>query len=186
MRLPIPALAVCFSWMVAPAQEEPLTELIPVPSVDLPKYCGTWFEIARLPNSFQRDCASEVTATYTLDGDELIVVNRCRGESGEMREVTGRARRATPDGPASKLKVRFAPALLSFLPFVWGDYWIIDLADDYSYAVVGEPDREYLWIRARTPSRSDAVLQRILGRIALQGYNIRNLMYTKQAGANAR
>jgi apolipoprotein D and lipocalin family protein len=67
-----------------------------------------------------------------------------------MTEAKGRARRASNDEPNTKLKVRFAPAILSFLPFVWGDYWIIDLAPDYTFAVIGEPDRKYLWILART------------------------------------
>ncbi len=169
-----------FFICVAFSQEKPLPPLTVVPSVDLQKYSGTWFEIARLPNSYQKSCTGDVTATYTIDGDELIVVNRCRKENGEMTEAKGRARRADKEGPNSKLEVRFAPAFLSFLRFVWGDYWIIDLADDYSFAVIGGPEREYLWILARTKTLPEPTMQEILERIKIQGYDIQKLIRTKQ------
>ena len=133
-----------------------------------------------VPNWFQKKCAGDVTATYTLLEDGAIrVVNRCRKENGELTEVEGRARRAEEDGPTAKLEVRFAPAWLSFLPFVWGDYWIIDLAADYSYAVIGDPDREYLWILARTPTLPPATLDDIRGRVRDQGYDLAGLIRTK-------
>jgi apolipoprotein D and lipocalin family protein len=150
-----------------------------VASVDLVRYSGTWYEIARLPNRFQTKCAGDVTATYTLlpDGD-ISVVNRCRAGDGQITESEGRARRAGEEG--AKLEVRFAPAFLSFLPFVWGDYWIIELAPDYSYAVVGEPKRRYLWILARAKRMEEGVLQEILGRVRAQGYDTTPLLRTSQ------
>jgi apolipoprotein D and lipocalin family protein len=154
-----------------------------VPSIDLNRYIGTWYEIARLPNRFQKKCTGDVTATYTLLNDGTIkVVNRCRTENGEMTEAEGKARRASDDEPNSKLEVRFAPGWLSWLPFVWGNYWVIDLADDYSYAVVGEPDREYLWILSRTPRMDDAVYQRVLENIRNHGYDTEALVKTIQKG----
>jgi apolipoprotein D and lipocalin family protein len=154
-----------------------------VPTVDLNRYAGTWYEIVRLPNRFQKQCIGDVTATYTLleDGD-IKVVNRCRKENGEMEEAEGRAKRANDDGPNTKLKVRFAPAILSFLPFVWGDYWIIDLAPDYSYAVVGEPDRKYLWVLSRTLTMDETTLQNVLDRTRKQGYDLVELVRTMQTG----
>lgn len=153
-----------------------------VPTVDLSRYVGTWYEIARLPNRFQNDCAGNVTATYSLlDDGEMKVVNRCVKEDGDTTVAEGRARRASDDEPTSKLKVRFAPAVLSFLPFVWGDYWIIDLAPDYSYAVVGEPKREYLWVLSRTPSMEEKAFQEILQRVVQQGYDLSKLIRTKQS-----
>jgi apolipoprotein D and lipocalin family protein len=150
-----------------------------VPSVDLERYCGTWYEIARLPNWFQDDCAGDVTATYTLLPDgELSVVNRCRTADGETKEAQGRARRASDSGPNTKLKVRFAPAILSFLPFVWGDYWIIELASDYSSVVVGEPERRYLWILARSNEMDEALLDELLDRAKAQGYDTTSLIQT--------
>ncbi len=102
------------------AEQKPLEA---VADVDIPRYMGLWYEIARYPNSFQTKCTGEVTATYTLLDDGTIrVVNRCRKENGEMSEAVGKAKLADSDGPKSKLKVRFAPAILSWLPFVWGNY----------------------------------------------------------------
>ena len=104
-----------------------------VPSVDLQRYQGVWYEIARLPNRFEDKCASDVTAQYTpLDADRVAVVNRCRKKDGQMTEVKGIARPADESRENSRLEVRFAPGFLSFLPFVWGDYQIIELAPDYS------------------------------------------------------
>ena len=121
-----------------------------VDDVDLDRYLGDWFEIARFPNTFQRTCAGDVRASYARRADGRIdVINRCRTADGFV-EARGVAR-VIDARTRAKLKVRFAPALLSFLPFVWGDYWILGLADDYSWAVVGSPDRRYLWILARTP-----------------------------------
>lgn len=152
-----------------------------VPTVDLAKYCGTWYEIARIPNRFQKDCAGDVTATYTLLDDGTVrVINRCRTSTGETTEAEGKARRKSDGEPASKLEVRFAPAFLSIFPFVWGNYWIIDLAPDYSYAVIGEPSREYLWILARKPSLGSGVYGAILERIRGQGYDPAALVMTRQ------
>ncbi len=152
-----------------------------VPSIDLQRYVGTWHEIARFPNTFQRKCAGDVTATYTLLEDGTIkVVNRCRQADGETTEAVGKVRRMSDDEPNSKLEVRFAPAILSFLPFVWGKYWVIDLAADYSYVVVGEPSREYLWILARSPSLDAATYAGILERITRQGYDTSRLTQTPQ------
>jgi len=152
-----------------------------VPAVDLNRYMGTWYEIARLPNKFQKMCIGDVTANYTLlDDGSVRVVNRCRKENGEMTEAEGKARRLSDDAPTSKLEVRFAPGWLSWLPFVWANYWVIDLADDYSYAVIGEPGRKYLWILSRTPKMDDAVYEKILGRIKEQGYDTSALVKTRQ------
>jgi len=165
------------------AQEKTTKALEVVPSVDLERYAGTWYEIARMPFKYQSQCVGDVTATYTLLDDGTIkVVNRCRKENGEIDEAEGRAKLASSDGPNTKLKVRFAPAILSWLPFVWGDYWIIDLAADYRYAVIGEPSRKYLWVLSRTPAVDEATLQGILDRAKGKGYNLTGLIRTRQTG----
>lgn len=177
------ALLLITSTMLSPANSDEKTkgELIVVPTVDFHRYCGTWYEIARLPNKFQEDCACNVMATYTLlDDGSIKVVNRCLKADGDTIQAEGKARRKSDDEPLSKLQVRFAPAFLSFLPFVWGDYWIIDLATDYTYAVIGEPDRKYLWILARSPRMDDALYQEILGRITAQGYDVSKIIRTPQ------
>jgi apolipoprotein D and lipocalin family protein len=155
-------------------------ELEVVPSVDLNRYAGTWYEIARLPNRFQNQCAGNVTATYTLrDDGRITVVNQCTKEDGETSRAEGIARLASEKGPSSKLEVRFAPRILSFLPWVWGDYWIIDLAPDYSYAVVGEPGRDYLWILAREPRMEESVVQQLAERAQRQGFDTDRLIRTR-------
>ena len=152
-----------------------------VPSVELDRYMGTWYEIARLPNRFQKQCAGEVSATYSLLADGTVkVVNRCRKENGEFAEAEGQAKRTDEEEPNTKLKVRFAPAFLSFLPFVWGDYWIIYLTPDYTCAVIGEPSREYLWVLSRTPTMEPDALQAALESAKQQGYDLAELVMTRQ------
>lgn len=152
-------------------------ELKSVDSVDLDRYMGRWYEVARLPNRFQDDCASDTTATYAMQPDgRLSVVNACRKADGSMMSAEGAARKV---GDA-KLKVRFAPAWLSFLPMVWGDYWVIDLADDYSWAVVGEPGLKYFWILSREPQMEEAVMDGIIERAEKQGYDLSSMIQTKQ------
>jgi len=138
--------------MMTPVQGQLPGPVRTVDAVDLDRYLGDWFEIARFPNRFQRTCAGDVRATYARRADRRIdVINRCRTADGGVIEARGVAR-IVDSRTSAKLKVRFAPAVLSFLPFVWGDYWILGLADDYSWAVVGSPDRHYLWILARAPA----------------------------------
>lgn len=151
---------------------EAATPLAVVPQLDLDRYAGAWHEIARYPNFFERMCARDVTAHYARNPDATItVVNACRKEDGAMQSVEGIARVVAP----AKLQVRFAPAWLGWLPFVWGDYWVIDLAPDYSYAVVGAPSREYLWILARSPRMDDATYAGIAGNLANFGYDAARL-----------
>jgi apolipoprotein D and lipocalin family protein len=172
---------------LAGAAEESSAPLRAVPDMDLKRYAGMWHEVARLPFRFQEQCTSDVTATYTLQPDgSVTVLNRCRTKTGEMSEARGTAKRASAGGPNTKLKVRFAPAWLSLLPAVWGDYWVIDLAPDYSYAVVGEPARRYLWILARTPSLDDATMEGVLDRIKENGYDPSRLLRSGAAPVSQR
>ena len=163
-------------WMAA-AQEPAKPPLTVVPDVDLGRYMGTWHEIARLPFRYQAQCVGDVTATYSLrDDGNVLVINRCRMKDGTINEAKGLAKRASKDGPASKLKVRFAPAWLSFISAVWGDYWIMVLAPDYSYVAVGGPERKYLWILARAPSMDEATLQAVLEQAKANGYDVTGLI----------
>jgi apolipoprotein D and lipocalin family protein len=160
--------------------DEP-SPVTPVENVDLQRYAGKWYEIARLPNKFQRKCESNTTAEYSLLPDGKIrVVNSCRKADGTYTEAEGIARKEDPDGTNARLKVRFAPSWLGWLPFVWGTYWVIDLASDYSYAVVGEPSRKYLWILSRTPEMSEDIREPILARLKTMGYDTEKLIYTVQ------
>lgn len=145
------------------------------PSVDLERYAGKWYEIARLPNRFQRDCAGEVTATYTLRPDgKITVLNQCRTMEGKLKSAKGTARPADKNGPNSKLKVTF------FWPF-WGDYWILDLDPGYRWAVVGEPSRKYLWLLSREPKLDEGLYNQILERVKAQGYSLDQVPRTRHA-----
>ena len=146
-----------------------------VPSVDVPRYMGTWHEIAKYPNWFQKKCVSSTQATYTLQADGRVqVLNRCKTDKGEWSEALGAARQiGGPNSP--RLKVRFAPEWLSFIPMVWGDYWIIDLDPNYQWVVVSEPDRDYLWILSRTPQMPAATYQELLGRLHDRGFDLKRI-----------
>jgi len=151
-----------------------------VASVDLQRYAGMWHEVARLPNRFQRDCTGNVTATYTLQDDgRIAVVNRCTTGDGTI-DAHGVAR-VVDEQTFARLKVRFAPSWLSFLPMVWGDYWVIGLAEDYSWAIVGSPDREYLWILSRTPDLDAATFDRAVGIARAKGFDVGRLLKTTHA-----
>ena len=161
------------------AQDKPLDV---VPQVDFERYAGKWFEIARLPNDFQDDCARDVAATYTPRPDgRITVVNRCVKSDGSVNEAEGVARRVEGK-PPSVLEVRFAPGWLSFLPMVWGDYQIIELAPDYTHAIVGTPDRKYLWILAREPKIDPSLYEKLKARAKAQGFDVAGLMQTEQTG----
>ena len=163
--------------LAASAADQPVRS---VPSVDLQRYVGRWYEIARYPNRFQRSCAGEVTATYERRDDGRIrVVNRCLRSDGSVNEAEGVARVVEGTGSA-RLKVRFAPGWLSALPFVWGDYWVIGLADDYRWAVVGTPDRKYLWILSRDPQMPEADRAAAEATIKDNGFDLTRLAPTRQ------
>ncbi len=152
-----------------------------VESVDLQRYVGTYYEIARFPNRFQKQCVGEVTATYVVRTDGRIdVINRCRTGDGTITEARGIAKRAGKDPSNAKLKVRFAPAILSFIPKVWGDYWILGVGPDYSYAVIGDPSRSYLWILSRTPVMPDLSYRQALEIANSNGYDTGRLVKTPQ------
>lgn len=165
--------------LVAKKTKKPLTT---APSVDLQQYSGTWYEIARLPEKYEKDCASDVTATYelTIDGG-LRIINRCRRRDGSVKRAIGRAEVVDADTNA-KLRVSFAPQLLDPLPFVWSDYYIVDVANDYSTAVVGTPDRAHLWLLAREPTVSEEVRSSFIAKALGQGFDTSQLVYGRHTG----
>jgi apolipoprotein D and lipocalin family protein len=149
-----------------------------VDAVDLERYAGDWFEIARFPNRFQKQCAGDVRASYARRPDGRIdVTNRCRAQDGRQTEAKGVAK-VIDARTSAKLKVRFAPAVLSVLPFVWGDYWILGLANDYSWAVVGSPDRAYLWVLARAPALDGESYGAALSTARANGFDVTRLERT--------
>lgn len=154
--------------------------LTTIETLDVRRYMGTWYEIAKYPNWFQKKCVGNTRAEYSLKPDGKVqVINRCRLENGEMNEAIGTARQLGA-ATSPKLEVRFAPAWLSFIPAVWGNYWIIDLDNGYQLAAVSEPTRQYLWVLARTPRIDQALYDALLGRLTRKGYDIRSLEATRQ------
>jgi len=146
-----------------------------VAKVDLGRYVGKWFEIASFPMFFQRQCVGDTTAQYALrpDGD-ISVVNRCRTEDG-FAEASGKAWAVEGTGDA-QLKVSF------FWPFR-SDYWVIGLDGDYQWAVVGNPDRKYLWVLSRTPRLGRESLELALQAARNEGFDLTRLRYTDHGQA---
>jgi apolipoprotein D and lipocalin family protein len=156
----------------APLMRAPLQVVAPV---DLKRYAGVWHEQARLPNRFEKQCTGNVTAEYTLlDDGGVEVRNRCILADGSFDESVGSARVVPVAGQpgAGRLEVRFAPEWLSWLPLVWGDYWILKLDRDYQVALVGTPNRQYLWVLSRAPRLDETALQAELDYARTLGFDV--------------
>ncbi len=152
---------------VTEAQDKKLLKT--VDKVDLDRYTGLWYEIAKIPNRFQRKCDRGTTAQYALrDDGKIDVLNRCIKKDGNVIEAKGIARVVDTKSNA-KLKVSFVRIL--GISLFWGDYWIIGLGEDYDYAIVGTPTRKYGWILSRTQSLSQEKLEEIFNFLREQGYN---------------
>lgn len=159
------------------ADHEP-TKVQPVSTVDLNQYMGTWYEISSIPMFFQRMCVQNTQAQYTLlDNGAVKVINQCQKKDGSLARAEGRAKVVnTPQN--SKLKVSFLAYPFQLL--ARGDYWIIDLASDYRYAVVGHPSRKYGWILSRTQTLSPEDLSAIRHNLKNQNYDPCRFLMTPQ------
>lgn len=157
-------------------KQQDLPSLEVAENVDLDKYLGEWYEIARLPTSFEKNCYA-TKAIYSKNTDGTIIVeNMChKGDvEGPVKSVKGKAYVAE-EGNNAKLKVQF------FWPFK-GDYWILDLEKNYEYALVGEPSRKNMWILSRTPRIELNALQLLIKKATEKGFDIQKLIYTEQGG----
>ena len=174
------AAALAIAAPLAAVAEDAAAPLTTIESLDVPRYMGRWHEIARYPNRFQKQCVGESSADYQLQADNTVrVTNRCRLADGRMNEAIGQARQL--GGPASpKLEVRFAPAWLSFLPLVWGDYWVVEIDDDYQWVVVSEPSRRFLWVLARKPALDARIEASIRARLVARGFDPDRLVSGRQ------
>lgn len=142
---------------------------VPVDSVKLEKYAGLWYEIAKIPNRFQRKCVRNTTAQYRIRADSrLDVVNRCTQEDGTIIEAKGIAKIVDSKSNA-RLKVSFVK--IFGISLFWGDYWIIGLDENYQYAVVGTPSRKYGWILSRKPRLSSEDWEAVSEILRKQGYD---------------
>jgi apolipoprotein D and lipocalin family protein len=160
------------------AGAQPVAALSSIPSLALDRYLGRWYEVAKFPNWFQKKCVSDTSADYSLTPEGSIrVLNQCKLQTGLMDQATGQARQIGASTSA-QLQVRFAPAWLSFLPWVWGDYWVVDLDGQYQLAAVSEPKREYLWILSRSPVVDEARYAALLSRLSAMGLDVNKLEKT--------
>ena len=160
-----------------------LAPLEPISSLDLQKYQGTWYEIAKYPNRFQAQCVKSTVVKYAVQASGTVeVINACDEKNGIKASVTGEARRiGTDKNPQSAtLQVRFAPAWLSWLPFVWGNYWVVALDPQYQWSVVSEPGRELLWVLARGKQLDAATWTTIEAAIKRSGFDLAKLEKTVQ------
>lgn len=175
-RLWVALFAVVLGLGMAPASAR---DPAPVSGFELERYLGRWYEVARLPNRFQRKCAGSVTADYGKREDGLVsVTNRCVTSDGSRLVALGVAKPVAPEIAA--LKVSFLPNWLRWLPFTKADYRVLELAPDYSYALVGTPDRDYLWVLSRSPQLPAATLTGLIERAAEMGYPTDQLILTQQ------
>jgi apolipoprotein D and lipocalin family protein len=179
---------LCFSlsaWVPLASAQTQSIEGSPAPleaiaSLDVPRYMGTWYEVAKYPNWFQKRCIANTSATYAVQSNGMLqVLNRCQKEDGSITDALGEAKQVG-DANSPKLKVRFAPAWLSFLPFVWGNYWVIDLDPQYQLAAVSEPSRKYLWILSRSKTIEPKAYEALLQRLKQQGFNLDAIEISKQ------
>ncbi|RPI74108.1 MAG: hypothetical protein EHM47_04510 [Ignavibacteriales bacterium] len=163
---------IFFSISIAAQTSPPST----VKSVDLKKYTGLWYEIAKIPNSFQDHCISGTTAEYSIkENGEISVLNSCIDEDGKTDKADGIARIVDKKTNA-KLEVSFV-SFLGWRPF-WGDYWIIGLDENYQWAVIGHPEREYGWILSRVKHPDHETMNKIFEILKEQGYNPDDFEFT--------
>lgn len=176
LTLMLSALALQPALAQSAGSQQPST----IESLDLPRYMGAWYEIARYPNWFQKKCTGNTRADYSIKDDGGVqVINRCKLQGGEVIEAVG-AGRQIGGANSPKLEVRFAPAWLSFIPAVWGDYWVIDLDAAYQLVAVSDARREYLWVLSRTARVDPEVYEALLGRLSQKGFDLQKLQLTPQ------
>ena len=176
-----PVMVLVLASVMSPKNENMKSsgdQPVPVSHVDLRRYVGNWYEIARIPNFFESKCAMNATVTYVLQKDnEIGVVNQCFDKDGKAHIAKGIAK-VVDQETCAKLKVSFVKILGVHL--FWGDYWIIGLDKDYRYAVVGTPSRKYGWILSRTPKLSSGEFDKINEILRNQGYNPSDFVPTPQ------
>jgi len=181
--LALSAMAQTALTTAAPTQiaaPDALAPVVTIAKLDVPRYMGTWHEIAKFPNRFQAKCVANTRARYLAQTDGSVqVLNSCITADGSTIDALGLAKQVGP-ATSPKLQVRFAPAWLSWLPMVWGDYWVIDLDADYQLAAVSDAKREYLWVLSRTPQVNAKAYDALLERLKAQHFDVQKLERTPQ------
>jgi apolipoprotein D and lipocalin family protein len=158
-----------------------MTEVNAIPHLDLNRYLGRWYEICRLPLRWEDETATDITATYSLNDDGNVRVdNRCFDEDGKPSQAIGEAEPV--DDANSRLKVTFLPEFVRWIPFTKGDYWVLKIDPAYSAALVGTPDRKYLWVLSRQPQLAEDTKAEYLAEAQRQGFNLTSLITPRHTG----
>jgi apolipoprotein D and lipocalin family protein len=166
-----------------PVAVKPTQPLPTVAHLDLQRYSGRWYEIARLPLREEEKCARDVSAEYLPEDNGLVVINRCVQADGTVKEAQGRAR--VPDArQPGELEVCFAPGLMRLWPGSWADYWVLFVDEDYRVALVGTPDRDGLWILSRTPQMEPAEFEALSSLALRYGFDTSRLIETPHSPAS--
>jgi apolipoprotein D and lipocalin family protein len=172
------------SGIVGGQKESPMAakpEIVSIPHLDLPRYLGRWYEICRLPLKYEDANATDITATYTLaENGKVRVDNRCFDSEGKPTQALGEA--TAVDAAKSRLEVTFLPKAIRWMPFGRGDYWVLKLDPDYRMALVGTPDRKYLWVLAREPDPPPEAVQDFLDEAARQQFDLTPLIRPRHTG----
>jgi apolipoprotein D and lipocalin family protein len=158
-----------------------MTDVTAVLRLDLDKYLGRWYEICRLPIRWEDETATDITATYSLNEDGNVRVdNRCFDEDGKPSRAIGEA--VPVDDARSRLKVTFLPEYVRWIPFTKGDYWVLKIDPAYRTALVGTPDRKYLWLLSRQPILAEAMKAEYLDEARRQGFDLTGLITPRHTG----
>ena len=151
----------------------------PINNFDSTKYLGTWYEVVRLPNRFEKKCFQPIIAKYEIDtnnSSQIIITNSCNLIDGSLNTATGIAK-FTDKHNIGKLDVTFLPTWLRWLPFGYGDYWIL-YTDYNSVSLVGSKDGDYLWVLSRTKNIDEAILNKVLQIAKIQGFDTSKIIFT--------
>lgn len=161
-------------------------EVKTVDFVDLNKYLGKWYEVASIPQSFQKACIADTSAEYSLDKEDdlIVVMNSCGTKDGSRKVAEGRAK-IEDTKTNSKLKVTFVK-LFDWIFAFGGNYWVLDVDSGYNVALVGDPSRGYAWILSRTPAMSAAQWIDAEKTFKAQGYDTCKILTSVQAGGNSK
>lgn len=179
----VPQVVTVVSALVAAyAAKDAKKGLTSAAEVDLDRFAGTWYEIARLPKVGAKDSGADSRITYARTDSGLRLLSLSRKADGSVRRVTGRAK-LRDDATQSRFKVSFSSPVLDAVPFVWSDYTIVDVADDYSTAIVGTEDRKEVWLLAKRPTVDDATRESFLNKARAQGFDTTALVFTPHTGS---
>jgi len=152
-----------------------MTDVTAVPSLDISRFLGRWYEICRLPMKSEDETATDITANYSLNEDGTVRIdNRCFDETGKPSQAIGEE--GPVDDAKSRLKVTFLPEFVRWLPFTDADYWVLKIDPDYRIALVGTPDQKYLWVLARAPHVIRETLDECLSEAGRQGFDLTYLI----------